>query len=120
MEYLRRSSLPDLLGVFTFLRRRLVPAVATVEAARHRIEGLSGRVFRTADVLRTRVKVAAEIATQQLLSGLHRGQTRQLRLQLDGRGILNRRNHLMVGWLTIWPKGLSRSALRSTRPSRPR
>lgn len=107
IEYLRRSSLPGLMGVFTFLRRRLVPAMATVEAAQHRMEGLSGRVSRTADVLRTRVEVTAEMHTQQLLSGLRRGQTLQLRLQQTVEGLsIAAISYYMVGLVGYLAKGL--------------
>ncbi|PEG33015.1 hypothetical protein CQY20_33075 [Mycolicibacterium agri] len=107
IEYLRGSSLPGLMGVFTFLRRRLVPAMATVEAAKHRMEGLSGRVSRTADVLRTRVEVTAEMHTQQLLSGLRRGQTLQLRLQQTVEGLsIAAISYYMVGLVGYLAKGL--------------
>lgn len=107
IEYLRRSSLPGLMGVFTFLRRRLLPAMATVAAAKHRMDGLSGRVSRTADVLRTRVEVTAEMQTQQLLSGLRRGQALQLRLQQTVEGLsIAAISYYIVGLIGYLAKGL--------------
>lgn len=87
IEYLRSASLSGLMGVFTFLRRRLQPAMATVDAAKRRADALSRRVARTADVLRTRVEVNAEIQTQELLRELRRGQHVQLRLQQTVEGL---------------------------------
>ncbi|KAA8962738.1 DUF3422 domain-containing protein [Mycobacterium sp.] len=107
IEYLRGSSLPGLMGVFTFLRRRLVPAMATVAAATQRMEGLSGRVARTADVLRTRVEVNAELQTQQLLRGLRRGQTLQLRLQQTVEGLsIAAISYYIVGLVGYLAKGI--------------
>ncbi len=107
IEYLRGSSLPGLMGVFTFLRRRLLPAMATVEAAKDRMEALSGRVSRTADVLRTRVEVTAEVQSQQLLSGLQRGQTLQLRLQQTVEGLsIAAISYYIVGLVGYFTKGL--------------
>ncbi|CQD22987.1 hypothetical protein BN1232_05816 [Mycobacterium lentiflavum] len=107
IEYLRRASLPGLMGVFTFLRRRLVPAMSTVDAARHRMEALSGRISRTADVLRTRVEVAAETQTQQLLDELRRGQGMQLRLQQTVEGLsIAAISYYIVGLVGYLAKGL--------------
>lgn len=107
IEYLRRSSLPGLMGVFTFLRRRLVPAMATIDSAKHRMDALSGRVSRTADVLRTRVEVAAETQTQQLLGELRRGQGLQLRLQQTVEGLsIAAISYYIVGLVGYLAKGL--------------
>lgn len=107
IEYLQRASLPGLMGVFTFLRRRLAPAMATVDAAKHRMEALSGRVARTADMLRTRVEVAAETQTQELLRELRRGQALQLRLQQTVEGLsIAAISYYIVGLVGYFAKGL--------------
>lgn len=107
IDYLRGDSLPGLMGVFTFLLRRLVPAVSTVESAQSRIEELSGRVSRTADVLRTRVEVAAQSRTQELLGELRRGQTMQLRLQQTVEGLsVAAISYYLVGLVGIGAEGL--------------
>ncbi|MDP3969841.1 MAG: DUF3422 domain-containing protein [Nocardioides sp.] len=107
IDYLRGGSLPGLMGVFTFLLRRLVPAISTVESAQTRIEELSGRVSRTADVLRTRVEVEAQSRTQELLSELRRGQTMQLRLQQTVEGLsVAAISYYLVALVGIGAKGL--------------
>lgn len=106
IEYLRSASLPGLMGVFTFLRRRLQPALATVDAAKHRADALSRRVARTADVLRTRVEVTAEIQTQELLRELRRGQHLQLRLQQTVEGLsIAAISYYIVGLIGYLGKG---------------
>jgi len=87
IDDLRGTSVPGLMGVFTFLRRRLLPAMATVESAARRMDDLSGRVARTADLLRTRVEVTTEQQNQDLLRELRRGQAVQLRLQETVEGL---------------------------------
>jgi len=87
IDDLRGTSLPGMMGVFTFLRRRLLPAMATVETAGRRMDELSARIARTADLLRTRVEVSTEAQNQDLLRELRRGQSVQLRLQETVEGL---------------------------------
>jgi uncharacterized membrane-anchored protein len=87
IDDLRGTSLPGLMGVFTFLRRRLLPAMATVEATEKRLTDLSERVDRAGDLLRTRVGISTEAQNQELLKSLHRGQRVQLRLQETVEGL---------------------------------
>jgi uncharacterized membrane-anchored protein len=87
IDDLRGTSQPGLMGVFTFLRRRLLPAMATVESAGRRMDELSERVARTSDLLRTRVEVTTEAQSQDLLREIRRGQAVQLRLQETVEGL---------------------------------
>lgn len=81
--------------------------MATVDAAKHRMEALSGRVARTADMLRTRVEVAAETQTQELLRELRRGQALQLRLQQTVEGLsIAAISYYIVGLVGYFAKGL--------------
>jgi uncharacterized membrane-anchored protein len=70
-----------------FLRRRLVPAVATIESASKRLADLSERISRSSSLLRTRVDIANESRNQSLLQSLERGQRIQLRLQETVEGL---------------------------------
>lgn len=107
IEDLRGTSLPGLMGVFTFLRRRLLPAMATVDSAGRRMDELSERVARTADLLRTRVEVTAEAQSQDLLRELRRGQAVQLRLQETVEGLsIAAISYYVVGLLGYGLKGL--------------
>ncbi|MEJ2577597.1 MAG: DUF3422 domain-containing protein [Kineosporiaceae bacterium] len=87
IDDLRGTSLPGMMGVFTFLRRRLLPAMATVESTARRLSDLSERVDRAGDLLRTRVGITTETQNQELLRSIGRGQRLQLRLQETVEGL---------------------------------
>jgi uncharacterized membrane-anchored protein len=70
-----------------FMRRRLLPAMATVSATSQRLASLAERVARTSSLLRTRVDIATELQNQELLAKLTRGQDLQLRLQSTVEGL---------------------------------
>ena len=107
VEDLRGTSHPGLMGVFTFLQRRLLPAMATVATAARRLDELSERVARTADLLRTRVEVATEAQNQDLLRELRRGQAVQLRLQETVEGLsIVAISYYAVGLIGYLAKGL--------------
>ena len=107
VDDLRGTSLPGLMGVFTFLRRRLLPAMATVESAARRTDELSERIARTADLLRTRVEVTTEAQSQDLLRELRRGQAVQLRLQETVEGLsIAAISYYVVGLIGYGTKGL--------------
>ncbi len=87
IDDLRGSALPGMMGVFTFLRRRMLPAMATVQSTAERLADLSERVDRAGDLLRTRVDITTERQNQELLRSLDRGQRLQLRLQETVEGL---------------------------------
>jgi uncharacterized membrane-anchored protein len=70
-----------------FMRRRLLPATATVTSTAQRLASLAERVARTSALLRTRVDIATEQQNQELLAKLTRGQDMQLRLQSTVEGL---------------------------------
>jgi uncharacterized membrane-anchored protein len=70
-----------------YLQHRLSPAIATVAATERRLQELSERIFRTSALLRTRVDIATEQQSRQLLEKLTRGQELQLRLQATVEGL---------------------------------
>jgi len=70
-----------------FMQRRLSPAIATVASTAQRLSGLSQRVERTGALLRTRVDIATEARSRQLLERLTRGQAMQLQLQTTVEGL---------------------------------
>jgi uncharacterized membrane-anchored protein len=84
---LRGSSVPGMTGVFTFLNRRLIPAMATVEATATWLSDAAAHLARAADLLRTRVNITTERQNQELLRSLDRGQRMQLRLQETVEGL---------------------------------
>jgi len=107
VDDLRGTSVPGLMGVFTFLRRRLLPAMATVTTAGRSMDDLSERVARTADLLRTRVEVTTEAQNQDLLRELRSGQAVQLRLQETVEGLsIAAIAYYVVGLIGYAAKGL--------------
>ena len=84
---LREGALPGLQTIGEFMQRRLSPAIATVSVTAHRLAALSERVARAGALLRTRVDIATEAQSQQLLAELARGQAAQLRLQATVEGL---------------------------------
>lgn len=70
-----------------FMRRRLLPAIATVASTSDRLMSLAERISRTSSMLRTRVDIAAEDQNQAFLEKLTRGQALQLRLQSTVEGL---------------------------------
>lgn len=64
-----------------FMVRRFKPSMRSCEAAAARLDGLSDRVSRAANLLRTRVDVSLEAQNQKLLESMNRRAQLQLRLQ---------------------------------------
>ena len=87
IEELREKAIPGTQTLGEFMRRRLSPAIATVDATAQRLGSLSERISRTSALLRTRVDIATELQNQQLLAKLTRGQELQLRLQSTVEGL---------------------------------
>ncbi|MCU0975172.1 MAG: DUF3422 domain-containing protein [Steroidobacteraceae bacterium] len=81
VDGLEEAPVGELPTVAAFLDRRLAPAMRTCSSADARQEALSGRVSRTVDLLRTRVDVAAEAESKQILAALNKRLGLQLRLQ---------------------------------------
>lgn len=84
---LRERSFSGTQTLGDFMRRRLSPAMATVQASEMRLASLAERVSRTSALLRTRVDIATETQNQVLLEKLTRGQELQLRLQVTVEGL---------------------------------
>ncbi|WP_299962298.1 DUF3422 family protein [uncultured Roseobacter sp.] len=64
-----------------FMMRRYAPAMRTVQSARARLEAMSERSIRAANLLRTRVDVERSAQNQTLLESMDRRSDLQLRLQ---------------------------------------
>jgi uncharacterized membrane-anchored protein len=82
-----------------FMERRLSPAMRTCITMAERIEGLSRRATRMANLLRTRVDVALERQNVELLEAMNRRSRLQLRLQETVEG-------LSVAAITYYAVGL--------------
>ena len=66
-----------------FMRRRLLPAMATVTSTEKRLASLAERVTRTSALLRTRVDIATEMQNQELLAENKQLRNTELRLSSE-------------------------------------
>lgn len=78
---LRETRVEGVSTVHEFMGRRLVPAMDTCQAIAERLDRLSGRVSRAANLLRSRVDLALEAQNRDLLRSMNRRTRLQLRLQ---------------------------------------
>ncbi len=70
-----------------FMMRRYEPAMRTVKSAERRLEAMSGRSIRAANLLRTQVDVERSAQNQKLLESMDRRSDLQLRLQRTVEGL---------------------------------
>ena len=70
-----------------FMMRRFDPAMRTCRSAKARLDELSARAERAANLLRTRVDVANQQSSQETLRGMDRRAALQLRLQETVEGL---------------------------------
>ncbi len=70
-----------------FMLRRYEPAMRTVKSAERRLEAMSARAVRAANLLRTRVDVERSAQNQKLLESMDRRSDLQLRLQKTVEGL---------------------------------
>lgn len=80
-EELQESEIDHLQTISAFIDRRLSPAIRTVNAAKRRLDDLSGRVGRATDFIRTRIDMSIEKQNQNLLKSMDRRAKMQFRLQ---------------------------------------
>jgi uncharacterized membrane-anchored protein len=87
IEELREVRIPGMPTIGEFMERRLSPAMRTCITMAERIEGLSRRATRMANLLRTRVDVALERQNVELLDTMNQRSRLQLRLQETVEGL---------------------------------
>ena len=87
IEALREERWQSRQSFAEFMMRRYEPAMRTVTSAQGRIEAMSGRGVRAADLLRTRVDVERSAQNQALLESMDRRSDLQLRLQRTVEGL---------------------------------
>lgn len=95
-----------------FLKRRLGPAMRTCRAVEDRQAGLSGKLARTANLLRTRIDVELERQNRDLLQSMNRRARLQLRLQQTVEGLsIAAVSYYVVGLINYLAKGLAKAGL---------
>ncbi|MEM8813678.1 MAG: DUF3422 domain-containing protein, partial [Pseudomonadota bacterium] len=95
-----------------FLQRRLEPAMRTCQATEGRLETLSRRLSRAAELLRTRVDVELEEQNRDLLQSMNRRARLQLRLQQTVEGLsVAAVSYYVVGLVGYAAQGLNAAGL---------
>ena len=87
IEMLRETRFNGRQTFAEFMMRRYEPAMRTVLSARERLEAMSGRAARTAQLLRTKVDVQRSAQNQALLESMDRRADLQLKLQRTVEGL---------------------------------
>ncbi len=87
IEALDEAAVPGEVGLWSFLSRRINPAIRTCASIETRMESLSTRLARCADMLRTRIDLALERQNRDLLAAMARRFALQLRLQQTVEGL---------------------------------
>ncbi|MEN0086931.1 MAG: DUF3422 domain-containing protein [Pseudomonadota bacterium] len=87
MADLREEKVDGYQRFTSFIKRRLQPAVRTMESILERQRQVSARVARISDLLRARVDVALEKQNTSLLASMDERVTQQLKLQKTVEGL---------------------------------
>ncbi|MBY4678737.1 DUF3422 family protein [Marinobacterium arenosum] len=87
LDELREDEVSGHLTISEFMTRRLTPAVRTCHAIGDRLEDLSRRIDRVADMMRTRVELSIQAQNQQLLASMDRRSRIQLMMQHTVEGL---------------------------------
>lgn len=106
-EELREAKVPGLLPMSVFVLRRVNPAVQTYTTLQERLEAMSRRIARAADLLRTAIELNLGEQNQTLLAGMNDRARAQLRLQetVEGLSVIAI-SYYAIGLLSYALKGL--------------
>lgn len=100
------SRLAGMQTIGEFMERRLTPARSTCEWATRRQDGLSQRVSRMSNLLRTRVEIEQQQSSQALLATMNTRQGLQLKLQSTVEGLsVAAITYYIVGLVSYLAKG---------------
>lgn len=98
--------LDGLQTIRDFMDRRLTPAMNTCAWAQRRQQGLSERISRISNLLRTRVEIEQQQSSQSLLHAMNQRQRLQLQLQSTVEGLsIAAITYYMVGLVGHLAKG---------------
>lgn len=87
IEVLREERFQGRQTFAEFMMRRYDPAMRTVKSTERRLESMTHRATRAADLLRTRVEVGRSAQNQQLLESMNKRAELQLQLQKTVEGL---------------------------------
>ena len=86
-DKLHEEKLGSLQRLQTFVERRLGPAVRTFDSMHRRLEDISHRVDRIAELLRTEINVQMQLQNSAMLTGMNNSAKMQLKMQKTVEGI---------------------------------
>ncbi len=107
---LREQRIQGLQMFHEFMEQRLSPAMATCDSVNHNLELLSTRVARASALLRTRVDIAMEGQTRDLLSSMDKRAKLQLRMQETVEGL----SVVVLSYYLLGMVGYALKALKSS------
>ena len=87
LQVLREDRPESQTSLAEFLDRRFSPAIATCNAVESQLQGLSRRIARAGDLLRTRIDLGIQHQNQKLLASMDRRASLQLQLQQTVEGL---------------------------------
>jgi uncharacterized membrane-anchored protein len=87
IEALREGRFMGRQGFAEFMMRRYEPAMRTVQSTEARLQAMSARALRAANLLRTRVDVERSAQNQEILASMDKRADLQLRLQRTVEGL---------------------------------
>ena len=106
IDDISESRLAGMQTILEFMDRRLSPARSTCEWAARRQDGLSQRVSRMSNLLRTRVEIEQQQSSQALLATMNQRQDMQLKLQSTVEGLsVAAITYYIVGLVSYLAKG---------------
>jgi uncharacterized membrane-anchored protein len=109
IEELREERLAGLQTIAEFMDRRLLPALRTCNSTAERLEGLSQRIARSSELLRTRIDITVAEQNRDLLGSMDRRARLQLLLNETVEG-------LSVVVITYYSLGLIGYVLKALKP----
>ncbi len=112
LENIRERKVEGYMTVAEFMNRRLTPGLRTCQSVQSRMEGLSRRIERAGELLRTRVNLTLQEQNKSLLASMDRRSRLQFRLQETVEGLsVAAISYYMVGLLSYVLSGLPLATL---------
>ena len=84
---LHEEKIENIQTLTAFIKRRLLPAIRTIKAAKQRLDDLVNRVNRASDFLRTKIDMAIAQQNQALLTSMNQRSKMQLTMQRAVEGL---------------------------------
>ena len=112
IDMLREAHINGLLTLGEFMQRRLDPAMRTCDAVAERQRAAIGRIARMAQMLNTRVEVAAEATSAALLASMDRRAGAALKLQQTVEGL----STVAISYYAVALLGFPLKAVEASRP----